>query len=84
MRGRVTYALYTKMGFTELIAHSPAHYIRTAVRLATDTDFNRQVRDRIRDTNSVLFEDRGELSGLEEFLSSLSNHGGLFSGNAAS
>jgi predicted O-linked N-acetylglucosamine transferase (SPINDLY family) len=71
LRGRITSALYSKMNFTDLIVHSPEQYVTTAVRLATDREFKNQVRRRIADANSILFEDPEELRGLEQFLESV-------------
>jgi protein O-GlcNAc transferase len=71
LRGRITMALYKKMAFTELVVSSPQQYIESAVRLATDPDWNYFVRNQIREKNSILFEDLAEIRGLEQFLLSL-------------
>jgi predicted O-linked N-acetylglucosamine transferase (SPINDLY family) len=71
LRGRITLGLYTKIDFTELVVSSADEYVHTAVRLATDPEFNRAARRRISESNSMLFEDREEIRALEAFLSSL-------------
>jgi predicted O-linked N-acetylglucosamine transferase (SPINDLY family) len=70
LRGRITGALYAKMGLPDLVVSSPAHYIETAVRLGTDRSYNELVRRRIRAASSVLFEDLDEVRGWEQFLES--------------
>lgn len=72
LRGRLTQALYRKMGFTDLIADSPEAYISLAVKLANDKDFCIRIGDRIRATSHVLFEDPQEVAVLDDFLWSLS------------
>jgi len=68
MRGRVTYGCYTKMGMTECVASNAEDYIRRAVRLATDKSHRRHARNKILESNNVLFEDDGALTEIERFL----------------
>lgn len=65
LRGRITLALYRKMGFEELVCGSPEEYVDKAVRLATDRDYRAGVVDRINETADVLYEDESELRDLE-------------------
>ena len=73
LRGRITLALYRKMALADMVTNTPEEYIATAVRLGTDRTFQQQVRSEIAKTRHVLFEDREELRGLEQFLESLLN-----------
>ena len=45
LRGRLTAAMYAKMGVPECVVASPEQYVEVAVRLGTDADYRRQVRD---------------------------------------
>jgi len=71
LRSRITQALYRKMRFTELIASSPQHYIKTAVRLGTDRAERARASGQILKTCSILFEDAAEVRCLEDWLWSL-------------
>jgi protein O-GlcNAc transferase len=80
LRGRMTRALYAKMGFLEasqgshersLIAESTEEFVATAVQLGTNTDTRDYVSRRIREQSGLLFEDPREVACLEEFLGSL-------------
>jgi predicted O-linked N-acetylglucosamine transferase (SPINDLY family) len=73
LRSRITQALYSKMGVTELIAEDPAAYVKIAVQAADDADFRQFVRERLNDQSSILFEDAAEISDFAAFLSSLVN-----------
>ncbi len=67
LRGRISRALYTKMGFTELVCASPEEYVEQALRLANDADYRAHVVARIAETVDVLFEDASEVRDLEAF-----------------
>jgi predicted O-linked N-acetylglucosamine transferase (SPINDLY family) len=56
-RGRHTQAMYRKMGIVECIAKDAAEYIDIAVRIGTEPDHARRVRERILAAKQVLFED---------------------------
>jgi predicted O-linked N-acetylglucosamine transferase (SPINDLY family) len=56
-RGRHTQAMYRKMGVLECIAAHAADYIDIAVRIGTDPEYSRYLRDRILAAKHVLFED---------------------------
>ena len=68
LRGRITLALYRKMGWTDCVVASGEQYVDLAVRLATDRQYHESIRDKIRATNHVLFEDLEEVRSLEAFL----------------
>lgn len=65
--GRYTLGYYRRMGIEELIAHSPEEYIRLAVRVATDRDYQQAVRRKIAERSEILFEDQDAVRGYEQF-----------------
>lgn len=67
MRGRITYALYKKMGMMDCVAATPAEYIERAVELGTDAERRRIVREKIAAASGVLFEDMEAVRELEAF-----------------
>lgn len=66
-RGRHTQAMYRKMQIFDCVAENPAHYVEIAVRIGTDADYARSLRERISDRNHVLFEDPGVIEEFERF-----------------
>jgi protein O-GlcNAc transferase len=68
LRGRITFALYKQMGMLDCVVHSPREYIDLALRLGTDKSYRDQVRAKILDANSVLYENNTGVKELEEFL----------------
>jgi predicted O-linked N-acetylglucosamine transferase (SPINDLY family) len=56
-RGRITYALYKKMGVMDCVADTPADYCRRAVELGTNADYRQTVRERILAASDNLFEE---------------------------
>lgn len=68
LRGRLTAALYGKMGWTDCIVDSAEQYIGLAVRLADDRSYHASVAERIRAASPVLFEDMDEVRDLESFI----------------
>lgn len=75
-RGRITLAMYRRMGFTELVAATPGEYAETALRLARDRDFAAHVRDEVLTRRGVLFEDMGAVRRLERFFEEAYAQGG--------
>jgi predicted O-linked N-acetylglucosamine transferase (SPINDLY family) len=67
MRGRITYALYNKMGVTDCVAADAAHYVDLAVGLGTDPGRRAAVAAAIRAASPVLFEDAAAVRELEGF-----------------
>ena len=67
LRGRITLALYRKMGWTDCAVSSADAYVALAVRLACDAAYRQSVRDEIRAASPVLFEDPEEVRALETF-----------------
>jgi predicted O-linked N-acetylglucosamine transferase (SPINDLY family) len=68
MRGRITHALYRKLGVDDCIVDSPAAYVDLAVRLGTDAEYRRAVSHKIGQASDVLFEDPEEVRELGRFL----------------
>ncbi len=68
LRGRVTTALYQKIGVRDCIADTREQYVELAVRLGGDPEFRRDVRDKILSANTVLFKDEEALSQVGAFL----------------
>ena len=66
-RGRVTYALYKRMGVMDLVADRAERYVELAWRLANDEMFRQQMRTGIRNNSSVIFEDLETVQELELF-----------------
>ena len=67
MRGRVTEGCYRQMGFTELVADSLESYVDLAVRLANDNQWRERVKTEIAARASVLYEDAGAVTEMEDF-----------------
>ncbi|RJQ82979.1 MAG: tetratricopeptide repeat protein [Desulfobacteraceae bacterium] len=67
MRGRHAYAFLKRMGLKETMAVDKDEYVRIAVHLGRDALFRTQVRDRIRRTKSMLFNDASVVQALEAF-----------------
>ena len=65
--GRMTYACYRKMSYTELIATDEADYVRIALELGTDSARRAAARERILEANHVLYEDEAPVRELEGF-----------------
>jgi predicted O-linked N-acetylglucosamine transferase (SPINDLY family) len=66
MRGRHTLAFYRRMGLTAPVVDSAEDYARTAVRLAHDDGFRAEVRGRIKEAQSKLFEDWASIREIED------------------
>jgi protein O-GlcNAc transferase len=67
LRGRITYALYQQMQFTDLIATDPADYVRIAIDLGLNANKRKQASQTILQKNHVLFEDIEGVRELEKF-----------------
>jgi predicted O-linked N-acetylglucosamine transferase (SPINDLY family) len=68
LRGRLTYAMYRKMGLDACVATSIADYIERAVGVATDRDRREAVRRDLRDRAAVLYENRSAVTDFGVFL----------------
>ena len=70
MRGRLASGILKRMGMSELVAESEQRYVETVVKLARDPGYRQQVRERIKASRHVLFDDVSSIRALEEFLNS--------------
>jgi predicted O-linked N-acetylglucosamine transferase (SPINDLY family) len=67
MKGRITDALYRKMGVSDCVASSVNEYVEIAVKLGTDQEWRQEVSRKILDVNGVLFENAAAVREMEEF-----------------
>ena len=75
LRGRITYALYRKMGVFDCVAQTAEEYVRLALTLGTNRDRRQDLRERIQAANEVLFEDHGAVRELEQFFQEVAASG---------
>jgi predicted O-linked N-acetylglucosamine transferase (SPINDLY family) len=68
LRGRFTHAMYRAMGIGDCVATTPDHYVEIALLLANDAEWREEVRRRILERNSALFENDQGVSDLAQFL----------------
>lgn len=68
MKSRITTAAYKQMGMRELIAANGEEYVRLAVRLATEPEFNQRISQKILSLNHPLFANTQAVRELEAFL----------------
>lgn len=73
MRGRQTAAMLREIGMPELIAQDRQDYLRIALRLGADAQWNAQVRKDMAKKVDCLFGNREPIRELEGFLVSLFN-----------
>lgn len=67
MRGRHSLAFLSMMGVTDTLADNLADYVATAVRLALDESWRRQVVGKIARHKHKIYGDMACIQGLEEF-----------------
>ncbi|TAN57395.1 MAG: hypothetical protein EPN26_02575 [Rhodospirillales bacterium] len=65
MRGRQSFAMLKILGLDECIARDALDYVKIAVRLGTDQDWNRHIRGRIAQERGKLFDDLTPVRALE-------------------
>jgi uncharacterized protein (TIGR03032 family) len=68
LRGRLTHAMYRRMGIDALTASSTDAYVKLAVRLGTDHEFQRDARKSIASQAGVLFENPDEIASWDRTL----------------
>jgi uncharacterized protein (TIGR03032 family) len=68
LRGRLTSAMYKRMGHEELVAASPEDYIRLAVGLGQDPTRNRKLRREISDAAGILFDNPDDITSWNRVL----------------
>lgn len=67
LRGRLTLAMYRRMGIMECVARDPADYTRIAVKLGTNCAWRNKIKKKIEDRAASLFEDIDVVGELERF-----------------
>ena len=67
MRGRTVAACYGEMGICDCVAGSLDEYVDIAVRLGTDPDFRRGVKERILESNGVLYDNPAGVEHMARF-----------------
>ncbi len=70
LRGRFTLGCYRQMEMTECVADTPAAFVACANRLAQDKAWQAEIRKRITVSVDTLFNQRGGITELGEFLES--------------
>jgi len=68
MRGRHSAAILTMMGVTETIASTIDEYIELAVRLGLDSDWRKQIAQKIASNKHFVYQDKTCVDALEDFL----------------
>lgn len=68
MRGRLASGILKRMNLPELVAPTDEAYIELAVRLATDVPFRQAMKERIRRSRELLFDDPAPVKALEDML----------------
>lgn len=68
LRGRISYAIYRRMGVDACVAVSREHYVQLALRLAGDAEHREAVRQQIFAGCDRFFCDAGAVRDLEAFL----------------
>ena len=67
MRARVTYGIYQQMGMYDLVAKDPDDYIRLALKLANDREFQTEMREKIKEKSPIIFGNEGIVSEIADF-----------------
>jgi len=70
MRGRHTHGFYRLMGIEDGTAVDPAAYIDRALTIATTPPLREEISAKIKSRNSVLYEDRGAIRAIEDWIGS--------------
>ncbi|CAA7620156.1 tetratricopeptide repeat protein [Magnetospirillum sp. SS-4] len=68
MRGRVSLALYRRMGLMDLVCADPDDYVAKALRLARDPEWRSSLRAAIRERSAILFDDAAMVAEFEDFM----------------
>ena len=74
MRGRLASGILKRMGLSDLVAGAHDDYIDMVVRLVRERDYRRHVRERLRASRDVLFDDVASIRALEDFLVEVTKH----------
>jgi len=68
MRGRLASGILKRIGLQELVADNEDHYVALAVKLASDRQYNRTIRQKIEANRRALYDDLEPVRALEYFL----------------
>jgi protein O-GlcNAc transferase len=68
MRSRISVACYKQIGYEELIASDPEHYVQIAVRLGREVHYRSGVKDTLQRITDPLFTNMNVVNELEAFL----------------
>jgi protein O-GlcNAc transferase len=71
MRGRHSYAILTLLRLTEAIARDKDHYIELAIRFGLDEQWRQEIKQKIRQQENRVFDERTCIAGLEAFYRSV-------------
>jgi protein O-GlcNAc transferase len=78
LRGRLGSGILKRIGLSELLVKDSAEYIQLAVRLCQDHSFRKNVKDKIIERKSILYEDVEPIKALEAFMINHSLNAKLF------
>ncbi len=67
MRSRQTAGILQRIGVTETIVRNEKEYIKIGVKLGLDPVFRSEIINKIKQNQSVLYEDQNGIQGLENF-----------------
>jgi protein O-GlcNAc transferase len=67
MRGRLSYGILRMLGVTDTIAQNEAEYIDIAVRLGLDSQWRRDISERMKARHDYVFDDKICVQALEDF-----------------
>lgn len=70
-KGRVTYALYLKMGILDCVAKSAKDYIHLSLKMGTDKQFNQLIRQKIKDNCPKIYRNLKAVKDFENILMTL-------------
>lgn len=82
MRGRLASGVLRRLDLTELIAPTKEQFVALVVKVVRDRPFREQVREKIAERRSWLFEDLSPIRKFEEFLESVGDPNRLPGENA--
>jgi protein O-GlcNAc transferase len=67
LRGRQTQGMYRKMGMMDCVVDNAKSYVETAVRIASNAGYRMDIKKRIDESSSCLFEDMEVIREFERF-----------------
>lgn len=73
MRGRHSAAILRMLGIPETIARDKEQYIELAIRLGLDPEWRQEIKNKTRQNEDRVFDDRTCITGLENFYRSVVN-----------